>query len=62
MRVSVGYRDLKRLHKQRLNLIDGYISGYYYIPKSTEQLHIIKQENKLEFVLGYIESYCIGTK
>ena len=43
---AVGDRDLKRIPQRRLNLIYGYISGYYYILNSPERLEHIRQANK----------------
>ena len=62
MEYSVGDRDLKRLPQWRLDLIDGSISSYGYIIKSTGWLHIIKQANKFASTLCDIESYRIGSK
>ena len=53
---SVGDRSLKRLPLIRLNLIYGYISSYWYIINSPEQIDFIEQENHLASVLGDIET------
>ena len=45
-----------------LNLIDGCISSYLYIINSPKRLHMINQANKLESVLGDIESDRLGEK
>ena len=52
---DIGYRYFKRLHQQRLNLIDGSISSYYSILNSPKQLRMIKQANELASVLCDIE-------
>ena len=44
-------RALKRLTQQRLNLIDGSISGYCFILNSPKWLRMIKQSNELASVL-----------
>ena len=51
MEYTIGDRDLKRLPRRRLNLIDGSISSYCSIINSPERLHTIKQANELASVL-----------
>ena len=51
MEDAIRYWYLKRLPQQRLNIIDGYISGYCYIINYPERLHMIKQANDLASVL-----------
>ena len=57
---DIGYRYFKRLHQQRLNLIDGSISIYCSILYSPKRLCMIKQANDLASVLCDIESGRIG--
>ena len=61
MEDTIGYRSLNRLPQQRLNLIDGSISSYCSILKSTERIQMIKQENKLASILCDIESDHLGS-
>ena len=62
MEDAIGDRYFKRLHQQRLNIIDGSISSYFSIFSSPERLHMIKQANMLASVLCDIESSRLGEK
>ena len=62
MDYSIGDRALKRLPKQRLNIIDGSILSYCSILNSPELLHMIKKENELASVLCDIEFDRLGAK
>ena len=62
MEDAIGDRYLNRLPQQRLNVIDGYISIYFFIINSPKRLHIINQANELASVLCDIESDCLGPK
>ena len=62
MEYAFSDRALKRLPQIRLKFIDGYISSYYSILKSTECLEYIRQANKLTYVLCDLESDCIREK
>ena len=61
---AVSERAFKRLPQRRmprirLNFIDGYISSYCYIIKSTERLEKISQANNLASVLCDLQSDCM---
>ena len=62
MEYAIGDRSLRRLPQRKLKLIDGSISSYCYIIYSLEQLHMIKQENDLVYVLCDIEYNRLGAK
>ena len=56
MEYYIGDKYLKNLHQIRWRMIYGYISIYRYFLNSPECLEMIKKSNKLETVLGDIES------
>ena len=56
----VGDRDRNSLPQRRLNLIDGSISNYCSILNSPEWLDLIKQLDKLEYVIGDIDTDILG--
>ena len=62
MKDAIGDRSLKRLPQQRLNLINGYISSYYYILNSPKRLRMINNNRTLASVLCDIESERLGAK
>ena len=59
MEDSIGDRFLERQPQIRLNLIDGYISSYYYFLNLAERLENKRQANKLASVLCDLESACM---
>ena len=56
MEDAVGERDLKRLPQKIMNFIDGSISSYCYILNSPKLLELVRQANKLAYVLCDLES------
>ena len=62
MEDDVGDIYLKRLPQIRLNFIDGYISSYFSIINSPEQLDMINQEGQVVSVLDNIQSEKLGDK
>ena len=62
MQDYVGDRDLKKLYYQSLDLINGSISGYWYVLYCAKLLDMINQLNKLADVIRGIESCFLGGK
>ena len=58
----VGDKDLNNIPQKIMKLIDNYISSYWYVIISPEQLDMIKRANNMTDVIGNIDSYCLGEK
>ena len=57
---DVGDSYLKRLPHRSMNLIDEFVSSYYSILNSPERLDLINQLDKLEYVIGDIDTDILG--
>ena len=50
-----GDNYFNNIPQQRKNLIDGYISMYWYISNSNKRIYIIKKAKKLTVGIIYID-------